>query len=62
MKSPEVNATFAEMAAHYGVADESPSRPKNRRIAASSFAIRSVAGTCSPGHSVAIMIVFFDVS
>ena len=34
----------------------------NRRTAASSFAIRSVTGICSPGISVATMIVFLDVS
>ena len=34
----------------------------NRRIAASSLAIRSVTGICSPGISVATTIVFLDVS
>ena len=33
-----------------------------RRTAASSLAIRSVTGICSPGISVATMIVFLDVS
>ena len=33
-----------------------------RRIAASSLAIRSVAGLSSPGSSVATTIAFFEVS